>query len=323
MKWILVTTNPLPFAPRSAHPNDGGWNIGDVFARLGAEEVIRAVDPDAEFAFVNMDSASSILTPQDFDRAVFAGRPMFWPGCETHPLWTELINGWLCADPRRVFALGVGHCYPLGFHYQPAVEELRAKLARRVAGITTREGPWEFCPSSWYFLGQRGEKSERSLANLMPDGGHYPEWAPEEAYQWKKNLPDLARSLRSAGFEFVAHTRAEYELARTLAWEPREIVYSFDLAPYLEAYRDVTRYVGNRVHGAIATASQGRFSAVYGLDSRMTAAAAVGSYAFTIPRGIPDEWKRVPQHMPHASIIRERIERAKANAINLLKTFAQ
>src|SRR5688572_12099548 len=113
MKWLLVTTNPAPFLPDTDHPHGAGWNVGDVFARLGTELLIHEVDPRAEIEFVNMDSASSIKTEREFDRAVFAGRPMFWDGCESHPLWTELLDGWLCRDPRKVMALGVGDCFAL------------------------------------------------------------------------------------------------------------------------------------------------------------------------------------------------------------------
>jgi hypothetical protein len=68
MKWLLVTTNPAPHVPGTDHPHGAGWNVGDVFARIGTEQVIREVDPQAEFDLLNMDSHESITTEREFDR---------------------------------------------------------------------------------------------------------------------------------------------------------------------------------------------------------------------------------------------------------------
>lgn len=283
MKWLLVTTNQRPHQPNTRHPNGDGWNVGDVFAYLGTVELVREVDPNAEIATVNMDDAASITTPQTFDRAVFAGRPMFWRGAEAHPLWTNLIDGWLCRDPRKVMALGVGDCWPWNDPKQDS--EWRAQAARardkmfavhvRSFGVPcTSRG---VCPATW-ILRPKKERPFR-LANFMAFGAHYPDFDRRASELWRVSLPAFAGVLRENGFEFVAHTAREHTLATMLGW-PESAVHVFDNADdYLDLYSRASIYVGNRVHGGLVLCGGPAAVAVFGNDTRLHAVAAAGGLA--------------------------------------------
>lgn len=291
MKWILVTTNPAPHLPGTNHPHGAGWNVGDCFARLGVEQIVREVDPEAVFGIVNMDDARSITTPQPFDRAIFAGRPMFWKGCETHPLWTELLNGWLCKEPRKVLALGVGDCFALP---TPEAELLRLyELARRrVYELTVRSrtrAPFGACPATWVLL-DRPEVPTLKLSNLMKRGAHYPDFDLPAAAAWEAKLVSTAAMLRAADFYFVAHTLEEARLAAELGWSSARILLATTISSYLAIYSRALVYYGNRIHGALVLASRPATAVAVGLDSRIFAPAACHlpiTFAGLQPR-IPD-----------------------------------
>lgn len=292
MKWLLVTTNPTPYVPGTEHPHHAGWNVGDVFARLGVEELVRDVDPGAEIALVNMDSEDSIVRSVPFDRAIFAGRPMFWTGCRSHALWTHLLNGWLCADPRKVLALGVGDCFPLLPDPDRSAEHMRllmdlvADAEKRVWRLTTRRRlpsvPFTPCPATWVLL-DRPEKQEVKLCNLMENGGHYRTSADCEV--WNRTLPSFARNLQRTGYNFVAHSAAEFSLGVRLGF--RDVIVHDRVEDYLSTYASATAYVGNRVHGALVLASRRAVATVIGNDTRILAARDAGLRFATISNPIP------------------------------------
>jgi hypothetical protein len=284
MRWLLVTTNPAPHLPDTAHPAGAGWNIGDVFARIGTEQVIRAVDPSAEFDLLNMDSHASITTEREFDRCVFAGRPMFWPGCESHHLWTHVLKGWPGRDPKKVLALGVGTCYPLPRDEAHLANTLRLAAARcwRVSlrcGADTDKALLSVCPATWSLV-ERQERPKRRLCNFMPKGGHYPEYNLEADF-WKKVFEWVAIKLRFAGFDFVAHTEQEKNLALAMDWPANRIVYAETVEPYLDAYASASHYFGNRMHGAAILCGRKAKVLAVGYDSRLGMVTRAGGGAGT------------------------------------------
>lgn len=280
MKWLLVTTNLRPHQPNTRHPNGAGWNVGDVFAYLGTVELIREVDPDAKIATVNMDDAESITTPQRFDRAVFAGRPMFWRGAETHPLWTELIYGWLCRDPRKVMALGVGDCWPLNDKESELEWRAQAKraydrmFAVHVRSFGTTNTLGGVCPSTWIL--RPAEKRPLRLTNLMKSGGHYPDFSKRASEVWHRCLPAFSGVLLEHGFEFVAHTEEEKSLALRMGWQENAIHLFDNAESYLDIYARAQIYVGNRVHGGLVMCGGPAPVMVFGNDSRLHAVTAAG-----------------------------------------------
>lgn len=273
MKWLIITTNPVPHVPTTEHPNHAGWNIGDVFARIGTEQVIREVDPDAEFEILNVDRHDDIMNERAFDRCVWAGRPLFWKDCEQDHIWTHLVNGWPARDRRKVAAFGVGDCYALprdDEHLRARLAELKAKtwgVSLRFA-FDTDDARLGVCPASWVLL-DREERPTRKLCNFMPHGGHYPEFNDRDSRLVRLMGVILAETLFDYGFEFVAHTVREYDFAIELGWPAARITHSDMIWPYLDAYASASHYFGNRMHGATILAGRMARSMAVGYDSRL------------------------------------------------------
>lgn len=281
MKWLLVSTNPRPDVPRTNHPNGAGWNIGDVFARLGTEMATRAVDPEAEFDVLNVEDRDDVMREREFDRCVLAGRPLFWRNCETYPEWDHILHpGWPGRDPSKIAALGVGACYPLDERGELAAAD-HAHLAARIEALAEKTRVYSLrfdfervsllpsvCPSTWLLL-DRDERPHRKLCNFMPGGGHYPGFAPREADVWNGMAAWVAAELLHRGFDFVAHSPAERDLARALGWRTDRIVFSASIETYLDAYASASHYVGNRMHGAAILAGRPARALAIGYDSRL------------------------------------------------------
>lgn len=316
MRWLIVSTNPAP----GPH-HEGGWNIGDVFARLGTEKLIREVDPAAEFDLLNVDDHDNIMRRRPFDRCVLAGRPMFWPGCETHHLWTHILQSWPGADPRKVLAFGVGACYPPGDHSALLHTQLEAAarccFSRVLLRDTTTDEAalWGMCPATFLLL-DRPEQPTRALCNLMPAGGHYPENAPEHAAEWKAKVHDLAAGLLAGGADFVAHVPAERDFARSLGWTEDRIVYAEAIEPYLDAYASARFYVGSRMHGAVVCCSRRADVLAIGFDSRLRMVERSGGVAIQPFDPIPDE----PPGGIDARI--DRIRSVRTQMVDHLRAFA-
>jgi hypothetical protein len=326
VKWLLVSTNPAPHVPGTDHPHGAGWNVGDVFARVGTEQVIREVDPAAEFDLLNMDSHESITTERPFDRCVLAGRPAFWKGCETHPLWTHVINGWPGRDPRKIAAFGVGDCYALprdDAHIHARLADLKSKVwgtSLRFA-FDTDAARLGVCPASWVLL-DRPEKPTRKLCNFMPDGGHYKELSPFEFEVWHAMAGLMAHSLRERGFEFVAHTAIERKWAMLLGWPSERIIYADTIEPYLEAYASASHYFGNRMHGAVILAGREARSMAVGYDSRLAMVARTWGDVFTPSQLSLQDVIEFADSRPAEH--RERMIRGeRAKAVRMMEEFAK
>lgn len=272
MRWLIVSTNDRPDVPGSEHPHEGRWNIGDVFARLGTEQIIRAVDDSPAFDLLNMDSHASITTPRAFDRCVLAGRPLFWPWCDMHALWTHVLNGWPGADRRRVMALGVGSCSALAD--VGGLPELILKASVKCWRVVMRDEAdtadalHSVCPSTWLLVA-RPEKPRRKLCNVMVGGGHYPHMNFSEMAVWGVMFPTVLGVLRERDFEFVAHTAQERDIARAHGWPADRIIFAETIEPYLDAYASASHYIGNRMHGAVVLAGRMARAMAIGYDTRL------------------------------------------------------
>lgn len=328
MKWLLVTTNPLPFSPNSAHPNGAGWNVGDLFALEGVKQLVREVDSSAEIELLNMDVAESITTERPFDRAIFAGRPMFWRQAPIHPLWVHLLDGWLCRDPRKVLALGVGDCFPCGDDLLEFSGQLHAARKRvwRLVLRSRRVGPdhgvdRSVCPAAWALL-DRPEKPHLRLCNFMRGGGHYPEFNRRESELWDSWAIAFARILREEGFQFVAHSDDEVKLSSDLGFG-----YSYGASTvedFLDLYAGAERYIGNRMHGAIVLAGRRATAVAIGFDSRLEAVNAAGHTALfphsMSPYILRALARREPDPVDAFRVVGIRNERARM--LELVKHFA-
>lgn len=283
MRWLLITTSPSPHAPNSTHPNGAGWNIGDQFARIGTEQVIREVDSSATFDLLNVDSRDDIMREREFDRCVWAGRPLFWKDCEKDHIWTHLVNGWPGRDSRKICAFGVGDCYALprdDAHMRARLADVKAKMwgASIRFAFDTDDARLSVCPAAWVLL-DRPEKLTRKLCNFMRRGGHYPAFDKREANLFDVLTPPISECLLERGFEFVAHTNDERILATHLGWESDRIIFADTVEPYLDAYASASHYFGNRMHGAVVLACRNARSMAVGYDSRLGMVMRSGCYA--------------------------------------------
>lgn len=258
MRWQLVTTN---MRPGPGHEFGLGWNVGDNFARLGTEAMIRTADPSAEILYINVNAKSEILRPAGI--LIFAGRPMFWEGCEKSYEW-DLLRSWPNA---RVILFGVGDCYSRPYH--PHMESCFLELEHRQIPTITRMGMLYrlkyvvpgVCPSTFLISERSGD---RKLCNFMPGGGHYPTMNPLMA---EVDLSKLQGSLLNENYEFVAHTANEAEYAESLGWKK---IHFFDkVEEYLALYKTTSKYIGNRLHGAVVIAQTAKLAVGIGYDSRL------------------------------------------------------
>lgn len=328
MKWLLVTTNPTPFLPKSAHPHGAGWNVGDQFARVGTEQLVYEADPQAEIELVNMDVAESFIPERKFDRAIFAGRPMFWHDAPKHPLWVHLLNGWLCRDPRKVLALGVGDCFPASAEWFTELEHqiyaasLRMwRLVLRSSHVVPAGVDVSVCPGAWA-IADRAEVPEEKLCNFMPGGAHYPEFDRFEAGLWSAQERANATLLKESGFEFVAHTLQEVELAYALGW--RSVYFSSSVEGYLRIYARASNYIGNRMHGAIILGGRNAVAAAIGYDSRLLSAMRAGAIGLKPSDLNPGAIRELVAQRPgYAELLRvKRIRAERSRMLQLVKEFA-
>lgn len=328
MKWLLITTNPAPHIPTTAHPKHAGWNIGDIFARIGTEQVIREVDPAAEFDLLNIDRQDDIFHEREFDRCVWAGRPLFWKDCEHDHQWTHLVNGWPGRDPRKVLAFGVGDCYALprdDAHLRARLSELKAKVwgtSIRFA-FDTDDARLGVCPASWVLL-DRPEKATRKLCNFMFDGGHYPDFAERASEHWAAMARFIARELEERGFEFVAHSDEEVRLANNW-FPPDRIIFADTIEPYLDAYASASHYFGNRMHGAVVLAGRMARSMAVGYDSRLEMVQRAGCVARKPSRLSLQDVIDFAESIPSVpEFARERMIRGeRAKAVRMMEEFAR
>lgn len=288
MNWLLIT---------AIHDNPG-----DAFVRVGVQRIIRHIDPAATFRLL-CKQTSAMGEPQPFDRAVWCGMPVFWDAghdnrCWRIGWWGGLVGqhdaAWIAAEPRRFLVAGAGSFtrWPgaSGVHDPDGLRAAAAdvldhchRLYARdpvVAEITGQAIDHHPCPAVFAVADQTPLMPGVSVCNLMPDGGHYAEYGPEQARAWRQKLIPAARILREAGFVFAAHTEGEHGLARELGWRRDRIVTdSRDPAHLLSLYAGCARYFGNRIHGAIAARGAGADAWSVGYDSRQTAVEMCGGRA--------------------------------------------
>lgn len=282
MKWLLITT-----ATRTRDtPNS---NVGDEFARIGTQRVIREVDPNAEFILLDKE-APDAWEPVPFYKAVVCGMPLFWslPGneCRSAWWWPRLMRGWPSAVREHFLVLGVGHVYANRINslleYTAAIDEVLNRsyaLAVREPVIDHPRITDTICPSAYCLMNQPTQR-KRKLCNLMRAGGHFGYLNPKFSEAWdRETAPLIAALLQAQGFEFVAHTVDEVNLAVDLGWKSHDI-HHFDTAQdYLDLYAQAACYFGNRQHGAAVVASTGAPTWACTHDSRVSMVRRLGGMA--------------------------------------------
>lgn len=310
MKWLLITTRHT--------------NPGDEFARMGVQRAIRAADPSPEFILLNKESAD-IHKPVEFDRAVICGMPLFWNlpldwplrDCRDIDWWKPIFRGWISEDPRKLCAIGVGDVMTPAWEPVRKDEFQAARLEAwsRTSFITLRAplpgiaGPRvSCCPSAFEFYRGVVEPGGIPLCNFMVNGGHF-HHPHSELLAWKAVERPLSDLLRDRGFTFVAHNRAEADLARELGWPTSRIAFPPTAEETAELYKRASIFIGNRVHGGAVCAAQGSPSLVITYDSRLRMAGRLGATTLLPSQATLDAvkswWVRHPRPEPQVDIAKE------------------
>lgn len=267
MKWLLITTSPR-------------LNPGDQFIRVGVERLVRTVDPRGEFDYLAKDVEEDLLRPRPFDRAVLCGMPLWWNNrvsvSQNVGWWGTIMGGWPSAEKRRFLILGAGPAN--GNEMRDAesyIDAIKWSIGRSWA-VTTRSPvvDWPYsltsiCPAAFAVDASRrgGPSRFPKLMNLMQHGAHDDHFDRIEAAEWRRRLPEVAAWGIRDGFAAIAHDDAERELAEGLGFET--VLRPESIDEYLEIYATARIYVGNRLHGAMATAAAGGKAAAIGYDSRI------------------------------------------------------
>lgn len=291
MKWLLITTG--------VQPGVAPMNPGDEFARIGVQNLIREVDPNPEFDLLNKEDPSQ-YNEREFDRAIICGMPLFWSTEQDNYdiwWWDQIFNGWIAKDRRKFMALGVGHVllddiqnfakYAFSINY----------VIQKVWALTVREPIMDhpkivdsICPSA--FSLKRGQGFKR-LCNFMVSDGHFAHVASErERREWISKQQTIISVLQNRGFEFVAHTPKEHQLAKDLGWDPRRIHEFSTAEAYLNLYSNAVQYFGHRLHGAAVVAATGAQSWGVAFDSRVKMVQRLGGWACRPSEFSIDDFRR-------------------------------
>lgn len=276
MKWLLITTL--------------GKNVGDEFARIGVQNLIREVDASAEFELLCKESPE-IHKPRPFDRAVLCGMPLFWSikdnECQNIDWWEPIIRGWVSADKRKFMVLGAGGVFVKEIYNFQGYTLAIAEVLRRAWAVTTRQPIIEHpkimdsvCPAAFATTANAGSWK---LCNLMPHGSHHfcLRTQQPDIDAWHKIVQQVASFLISEDFTFIAHNAEEENFARQLGF--KNTFFSGLVKPedYLEIYSSAIAYFGNRLHGAVVSASVGADVFAVSADSRNKMVERVGGETCT------------------------------------------
>lgn len=309
MKWLLITT-------RNTNP-------GDEFARMGVQRAIWAADPKPEFILLNKESPE-IHAPVEFDRAVICGMPLFWNlpldwplrDCRDIDWWAPLIRGWISRDPRKVCAIGVGDVMTPKWEptrpgeFEDAVREAWHRMSfltlrAPIPGIATPIV--SCCPSAFEFW-RASRSPQMTVCNFMVNGGHF-HHPVSELRAWQAIEQPLSDLLRDRGFTFVAHNRAEADLASFLGWPDYRVRRPLDANAAADIYKHASMFIGNRVHGGAVCAALGVPSLVITYDSRLRMAARLGATTLRPSAASLDAiktwWANPPTPVPQVDIAAE------------------
>lgn len=312
MKWLLITTL--------------GKNPGDGLIRIGCERLVREVDADAVFDYLDKEDESTQVA-RPFDRAVVCGMPMFWHEDFTKssdmPWWPLLTRGWPAQDRRRIMALGVGSCCStLGRAYKASF--FLEDAQRSMWSVVLRDN---YIPESWseviccpgLFAIDAGAKSDH-LVNLMPDGGHWPAFNQAEAATWASMYRELVSIFSGAGWKLVAHSSEVLDAAISAGWSG-DYVLADTAEAMVAAYANAAVYFGNRVHGAIASLASGGQAVCVGYDSRIRAASRAG--AITMRPSNLDLAQVAAPAGPGSTLSTVERQEFRVRMLEIIKQFAQ
>lgn len=274
MKWLLITTIKK--------------NPGDEFIRVGIQKLITEIDNDPRFILVDKET-TDMDTILNFDKSVWCGMPLFWSLNENknHNIkwWKYLVGGWPSIRKNNFCVLGGG-----SFQDWESVErnadingliKSAKDLCRHSYLVTVRDPIVNLmcktnfevivCPA---IFSTHGIKKINSIkgCNLMPNGGHYSIFNPKQSLIWQEKVKLISDILLKNDFKFFAHNEEENQFAINMGWKRVNIInYNKNVNDFLNSYRNVDQYFGNRVHGCIVSRGNNANVISCGYDSRQEA----------------------------------------------------
>jgi hypothetical protein len=248
-------------------------NPGDEFIRVGVENIIKKSDKDAEFILSDKEQIKT-LKLVEADKYIWCGMPLIW---EINNYFSDKINWWkFLVNEFSVLPnaeiWGAGSCLGLKYNVDK-LKELTSQIKCRVTArdyLLSQISGWELdkCPAFYSIANQRDNR-ELKLCNWIPKGGHYIHANRREAAIWRKYKLSIINKLTPPvdGWIFIAHSKEEFDFGMSLGYECVKGNYK----QLLEVYSHCKEYIGNRVHGGIASRSAGAKAMVVGWESRMFA----------------------------------------------------
>lgn len=283
MKWLIFSTI--------------GKNPGDEFIRVGAEYLIKKVDPNAVIEVLNKET-DDIYKNSSFDKCIWAGMPVFWSLNSNNnwsiKWWKHMTGQWPSTNKNNFCVLGAGSFQDWSDIRRGADVAGLVKSAKdldKSSFTVVARDPIvnQLCQSNFKTLicpavfscQERPKTGSLKACNLMPSGSHYRDFNQMQAAAWDGIKNKIADVLIQNNFIFFAHSSAEYAFAKSLGWKDSAIInYSGKTEAMLSEYRNIDKYFGNRVHGCIVSRGNGADVISCGYDSRQEAVKLSGAKCF-------------------------------------------
>jgi hypothetical protein len=320
MKILLITTG-------------GNNNPGDQFIRVGIERLIRDSVPPGptpfEFERIDKEDDADVSRERNFDRVIVCGMPLWWnnsaSSSELMGWWLQLFRGWLAKSKRRLAVIGAGPALgPWGPVDAKAYRALLAESVEKSHVVTSRQPVMypgiidSVCPAAFAVDWKPDVVARLRLCNLMPAGAHDNHFDPSAAAHWEKRLKDISAFYRDSGYEFIAHSSDEVELATKLGWASQCIHFPSTTKGHLDLYRQCYRFFGNRLHGAMVAAATGHaVVAACGYDSRTEMLRPFTPHVYN-PFSLPERLD-LSRLEPRVRI--NYVEQKRAQLVDILKDF--
>lgn len=283
MNWLIISTNKK--------------NPGDEFIRIGIENIIKLIDPEATGQIIDKETPQ-IHSSVEFDKCVWAGMPVFW---SLHgnsnwniPWWRPMTRGWVSSDKNKFCVLGAGSFQDWRDRYRGLQKDKmheEAVLLKDRSHVVTVRDPIAcditdvnfetiVCPAILSTINKKKTGSIKGC-NLMPGGAHYSQFNETESTIWNSKEREISQSLLNNDFYFFAHNKKELSHAKKLGWSDDRII-SYEGNPYdmLSHYVNVDKFFGNRVHGCIVSRGTGADVMSCGYDTRQEAVRLSGAKVF-------------------------------------------
>ena len=266
MIYLLITTT-------------GNRNTGDELIRIGFKTLVTELDPKAEFLLLDKEqwhNPETIL----YDKAILCGMPLFWNNeisvSQTIGWWDALFR-YSDIKKNNFLILGVGSVIGIkGIRNEIMFGAAIQEVIDSSFAITVRDNSYKYnsglidsiCPAA--FAVKKAKEPKYRLCTLMHQGAHDTHFNPKEADIWKRDINTYTEYLLDNNFYFIEHaSKPYYEDGELLGWPKDKIIRFSTAEEYLDIYSQAECYIGNRMHGAVVTASIGRPALAIGYDSRM------------------------------------------------------